>query len=166
MAKALTSVRSGSAAPLYLPGDGLELVLCGDWNKGGPLEFNFNGQREASLRFAAAPWTVLALLMQAGIDALHWFDAYVSTTKLVDFLEDKDVLAYPTQTSVYKQVSDIRASIAARQLHMVFGATELTAKQWAAALLDSHRKWGYRIALPPDKLRLIVAGKTYTSKSP
>ena len=78
---------TGNGAP-YVPGDELSIVVRGHWLTGGMLEISSMVNPGSLFISPPAPWSVLAILMQAAIgsQSSHWFYSHVETRMLADWL--------------------------------------------------------------------------------
>jgi hypothetical protein len=135
------------------------MILSGEWSTGGTLELlpEGLGGRQVDVTISPAEWTVLAKLIRAAIFAARWSGAFVKPGILIQALKDHGVTPTPPKSrTVHDLISSLRSKIAATEIHKVVGRENETGKEFAARLIDSVPRLGYRIALPQKGVRLFV----------
>lgn len=146
--------RQRTAAPRYLSGFVAE--LSGHWETGGFLEFLINDEVSDRVSLGPAPWSLMAILFEEGIRADHWMDAFVQTARLENSLGERGVINPPTAQKIYNLAADTRAKLARTKVRKRTGSASKPGKAWAEQLLASEPPHGYRIALAPQNLKLII----------
>lgn len=144
----------------------LSLQLSGDWGTAGYLEFLMDGQPTESVKLSPTLWAFMAILFKAAKDASlrHWVSAYVASKEIAEVLDQKGVAFMPSASKAHSLAHDARVVLANTKAAWQSEHSSLSEIAWAKQIIESGIKLGYRIALHPDRLNLIINGVVYRAE--
>jgi hypothetical protein len=141
--------------------------LRGDWHKGGWLYLFFAGAFLGEIYLSAPRWSVIAKLFLKAIESTDKSDSYVETQMLIRLLEQlelKELKGVITVVTIYRLVLAIRRLIAKSSASERTTDASPSSKPFEDRLLQSVRKQGYRIGLPPENLSAVIGGRKFGAK--
>lgn len=135
----------------------MTLELSGDLTNGGFIELAVDGQKPERIQLAPPLWVFMELLINAATAAecSHWVNSYVTAAEILATLEHKGLLVNATVDAVYKVVSELRKKLDAIQVRQLGADVKNSSERWSTQIVVTSRKLGYRITLPPERLKIV-----------
>jgi hypothetical protein len=151
---------SQEALANYASASQLTMELSGDWPTGGWLVLSLDGQPFDRIRIRRPQWTVLAKLFLGGIYSNHWSNAFVETKTLIQALREHKALKGDVHdNNVHRLIRRIRLKLADSKTRESAAREGESGDEWAERLLETSDGPGYRIALPPTSLTLLIGDR-------
>jgi hypothetical protein len=136
----------------------LNLRLFGRWTDGGVAEIRAGSEPPTVVPLAAAPWAVMAILIQAAKDAGPdtWGRAFLTVHELAFLLHKKTGLGARDPENIIRLVFRLRRRLAHAAGKRLRGEQDGSAEDWSKRLIERQQFLGYRISLPPENLQLEI----------
>ncbi len=134
------------------------LTLTGRWTEGGVADIRIPGEPPLVVPLPAAPWAVMAILIQAAKDAgpEDWGQAFRTIHELAFLLYKKTGLGARDPENIIRLVFRLRRLLARAAEQRPEGDQHRSAENWSKRLIERQPFLGYRISLPPENLRLEI----------